>query len=108
MGLEKIEYPPLPLVEISTLAVQGQTKLPGGLQIKWGSYSLTTNQTKAYDFTDNGLTDFDNACLQVFPTYGSTAHWQDTCGVTAKSTTGFSVKNNSNFTNTVAWLAIGY
>lgn len=99
-------------VETNTLTTIGQSELPGGLQLKWGSLNITVDNATAIDFTDEGLTDFDNACLQAFASYKNSSEvnqtYADGISVTATSTSGLTIYNDSSGTKTIAWFAIGH
>ena len=87
----------------------GEVTLPNGLQAKWGFRAgLTTGATHALDFTDEGLTDFDNACFQVFTGIrGSSASDEIVPKTSSYGTDGFSATNTNAGTVTWNWFAIG-
>ena len=99
-------------VETSTLSTIGQSELPGGLQIKWGSLSIASDSITAIDFTDESLTDFGTANLQSYCSFkhsGTTNQdYADGCSVTVTSTSGLTIYNDAAATRTIAWWAIGY
>ncbi len=99
-------------VETSTLSIIGQSELPGGLQIKWGSLSIAVDTSTAIDFTDESLTDFDTALLQAYCSFKHASAvnqtYADGCSVTATSTSGLTIYNDAAGTRTIAWWAIGY
>ncbi len=81
----------------------------GALQIKWGFKSgLAANTTVALDFTDEGLSDFSNACLQVLTGIrGASATDTFIIKTSSYGTDGFSVTNTNTGTVTYNWFAIG-
>jgi hypothetical protein len=86
----------------------GEIQFGNGFQMKWGKKTnFNANETKVIDFTDEGLTDFNNACFQGFATY-VTANQSEGVAVTTFTTTSISVNNGGQNGTDIRWFAIGY
>lgn len=83
----------------------GETTI-GELEIKWGHKSFTATQELAIDITDEGLTDFSNACFQVYCSFGDNSIG-DAPSAYSPTKTGFTMRNGDNETRVLRWLAIG-
>lgn len=85
----------------------GEVTFRNGLQLKWGDKGgFGTGETKVIDFTDEGLTDFDNVCFQGFATY-ATVNQTESASVTAFTASNISVNNGGANGVTIRWWAIG-
>jgi hypothetical protein len=83
----------------------GEVTFPNGLQMKWGRAGASVWNI---DFTNEGLTDFNNACFQVFLQAGNigTHSNEHPDAVTSMSATGFTISHTTNHTP-FSWFAIG-
>lgn len=84
------------------VGLNGQTFLPGGLGIKWGSASINSSGTVTY--TGVGLTEFPTNTLAVFLTASANAR---TYNATVVDRNSFTVAASSAGAAVVMWLAIG-
>lgn len=84
----------------------GETTI-GDLEIKWGK--KTVSGTTNLDFTDEGLSDFSNACFQAFPVSGKTAgSGGEGIHTYSLGTDGFTMSfENASNVSPVRWFAIG-
>lgn len=86
-----------------TLSQDGAANLPGGLQIRWGVESSTTDLTESFSFASA----FSNACFIVQVQFE-----EDQRGtiITSKSTTGFVIDRDNNIdgTRVFNYFAIGW
>ena len=71
----------------------GEIDFPNGFQMKWGDKTVAGSAAVAIDFTDEGLTDFDNAIFQAYVTTTSGVDGDFGMAVTAIATTGITVHN---------------
>ncbi len=87
----------------------GETSI-GPLQIKWGkANSIAGNTTITIDFTDSGLTDFDNACLNAHVSYASdNDSLSSPCACSTLNVNNLKVTNGHGSTASLFWFAIGY
>ena len=88
-----------------SLSANGYQKLPGGLILQWGSFSIGgAGASVATTFP----VAFPLACrsVSVSATGGHTDSWTR-LNATAPSNTGFTTWNDGNAT-TISWMAIGY
>lgn len=81
----------------------GQSFLPGGLGIKWGTTNI--NGTGTLDYTTQGLTDFPNDTLVVILTAQNNGRQYNWSPI---DRTGFTITASSVGGANVSWLAIGY
>ena len=85
----------------------GEITFPNGFQVKWGkTAAFSENETRAIDFTDAGLTDFDNACFQGFATYIDTNN-TESVSVTTFGTTSITINAGTVSPSGIRWFAIG-
>lgn len=83
-------------------STNGQSFLPGGLQIKWGTASINGSGTVTY--TSVGLTAFPTNTLAVVLTAQSNARTYNWGSPTA---TGFAISASASGAASVTWIAIG-
>lgn len=90
----------------SSIAASGFQKLPSGLILQWGTTgSITTQGTLAVTLPISFPTSNIGVTLNFVNDGGTVA---DSAGITAKSTTGFTIKLSGDNPNTVFWVAFGY
>ena len=85
----------------------GEIDFPNGFQMKWGDKAIAGLAAVAIDFTDEGLTDFDNAIFQAYVTTTSGVDGDFGMAVTAIATTGITIHNSDGQQFTARWFAIG-
>lgn len=87
------------------LASTGFQKLPGGLEIKWGSASSTVDGTEVFNFSSA----FPNACFGVF-TQRNGADKDLILSVSAYTASSFSIdrSNSIDGSEPFTWFAIGF
>lgn len=87
-----------------TATATGSANLPGGLQMKWGTGSSTSDDSESFTFA----TAFSNACLVLIiqPTDGDSKF---ILPPSSKSTTGFTINRNGDVSGTegFTYFAIG-
>lgn len=85
----------------------GETAI-GELQIKWGKKSIAGNTVITLDFTDEGLTDFDNACLTAQVSFASNdVNLTSPCGCSTLNVNNMKLNNGDSSTASLFWVAIG-
>lgn len=89
----------------ATLSANGSADLPGGLQIRWGTKTSTTDASEAFTFASA----FSTGCLTVTTTRQD-AGAQSVLPVTAISASGFSIDRNGGLAGSIDfyYIAIGY
>lgn len=106
----------VPIINNTALSA-GETFLPGAnvggtvfaLGLKWGSIQFSTTGPGSVDYTDEGLTDFNNLTLHAWVTPQESVAAQRSYYVDNLAATGFDVSSTDMGTNqTYSWLAIGY
>ncbi len=85
----------------------GEITLPNGLEMKWGKKTMGAN-TGTFDYTDEGLSDFSNACFQVIICGGDTDQSSQTVQCHSPTTTSFQWSSSAFANNNpFRFIAIG-
>ena len=86
----------------------GETAI-GELELKWGTFELSSTGVEAKTFEALGLTAFSNACFQVLAVLGEgDGNLNDSLVITLPATTGFSVQHGDHSgTDTYRFIALG-